>query len=117
MAYDFVALHEQITSLLSTTPWKPLREVAQELRVSGPTVESALRKRTGKSFGQFRHSLLFAKAQDLLTREQARSVEEVAALLGYKSEDAFTRSMRRACGKTPAEIRLALPTTPKIGTA
>jgi len=117
MAYDLEALHQQITVLLSSTPWKPLREVAHELQVSGPTVESAVRRRTGKSFGQFRHSILLAKATDLLARDQSRSLAEIAALLGYKSGDAFARSMRRACGKSPTELRLAHPASPKIGTA
>jgi len=117
MAYDLEALHQQIAVLLSSTPWKPLREVASELRVSGPTVESAVRRRTGKSFGQFRHSILLAKATDLLVRDQARSFAEIATLLGYKSRDAFARSMRRACGKSPAELRLAPPAAPKIGMA
>ena len=117
MTYDLEALHQQIAVLLSATPWKPLRDVAHELRVSGPTIESAVRKRTGKSFGQYRHSILLAKATDLLARDQARSFEEIASLLGYKSGDAFARSMRRACGKSPAELRMAKLTTQKIGSA
>jgi len=92
---------------LSTLPRKPLGDVARELGVDRHTVERAVISRTGKTFRQLQHEAVVARAVRLLNCEPARSVKEVALLLGYTSASAFSRALRRDCGESPTEIRTA----------
>lgn len=107
MAYDLRGLSKQVEVCLLASPHIALAALAKQLRVERHTIERAVRKATGKSFRQLQAGIISKKSLDLLALEPARSIKEIAFLLGFKSGQAFSRFVRRTCKSPPKELRLA----------
>ncbi len=107
MAYDLLQLLAQVQAQLHASPAASLAGLSRALGVSRHTIERAVGSGTGKTFRQLRRELLFGKAADLLKAGGALSIKEVAFMLGYKSPQAFARSVKRSCGCSPTELRRA----------
>lgn len=74
---------------------------ANRLALSEKSLRRLIMRETGLTFGQWRQQFhLTAAIREL---SQGRSVEAVAALLGYKSASAFTLMFKRSLGKAPKE--------------
>jgi AraC-like DNA-binding protein len=84
-----------------------LSGIAGELGVERHTVERAVREATGMTFRRFRTELIKGKAVEVLIHAPAVSIKETGFLMGFKSESAFSRFFKRACGTCPTMFRQA----------
>ena len=78
----------------------PLAELARRSGASVRTLERLFRVETGLSLGQWLRRQLVLQALAMLGAE--RSVNEIAAELGYSGASAFIAMFRRELGQTPA---------------
>ncbi|MDD4940101.1 MAG: response regulator [Candidatus Omnitrophica bacterium] len=81
-----------------------LKEISQELFLSYKYLSRAFKKRSGKSFKEFRLNLKLDSAKQLL-RDPGQSVNEVAYRVGYHSPDSFMKIFKKRTGMTPTEYR------------
>ena len=103
-ADDFVQTVRQQIVRLAREGEPSLERVAQQLHLSPRTLRRRLRDRQ-RHFRGLLDSTLQRMAEDYL-RDQRLQLVEVALLLGYSDQSAFTRAFRRWCGETPAAWRL-----------
>lgn len=80
-----------------------VHDVAKRLRLSSRTLQRRLAAE-GLSFTDVVERTREAAARRLL-KEQNLALAEVAELLGFSDQSAFTRAFRAWCGTTPAEFR------------
>jgi AraC-like DNA-binding protein len=83
-----------------------LDRVANELHVSARTLHRRLAV-DGINFRALRESIRQHLAEDYLA-EPSLQLAEIAQLLGYSEQSAFTRAFRRWSGQTPYAYRLQL---------
>ncbi len=105
MTYDLTCLFLEAEARLSESPQLHLYELAAELGVSCRTVETALRLGCGKTYRQLKKQKRLARARTLLKRPSL-SRKEIAALVGYRSAEAFSRFVKSCTGKPPSRFRL-----------
>ena len=105
MSYCLKVLYERVEVALFASPRTSLSALAQQLRVERHTIERAVAHATGKTFRELQTRLTLAKALDLLAAEPNRPIKEIAFLLGYKSAGAFSRFVKKRCGRSPQAIR------------
>jgi AraC-like DNA-binding protein len=108
MAYELRGLFDRAVAILEGNPRQSIKAVSQALRVERHTLEKAFWLSAGKSFRQFRRDAVLARAKELLASRPNVPVKEIAFLLGYSSERAFARFIRKALGCSPCELRRAL---------
>ena len=80
-----------------------LERVANEIHVSPRTLHRRLEER-GRNFRVVRDDTRRLLADDYLSDPRLQ-LSEIAQLLGYSEQSAFTRAYRRWTGKTPAAMR------------
>jgi transcriptional regulator GlxA family with amidase domain len=110
VTYDLAKFSKRVQEALAISPQTKLTKLALELAVDRHTLEKAVRTTTGKSFGHLRQQALLETATELLQREPALAIKDIAARMGFSSHQAFHHFTRRASGKTPAQIRKAAST-------
>ncbi len=76
-----------------------LESWAERAGASTRTIARLFRRELGMSFSQWRQQAVLAHAIPLLS--QGRPLSQVAELLGYQSQSAFTAMFRRAFGESP----------------
>jgi len=82
-----------------------LEEWAQRVHTTERTLSRRCRDELGMSFAQWRQRLRFQQSVPLL--EQGRSVQQVAAQMGYASASAFIAMFQQFSGTTPQKFRVA----------
>ncbi len=106
MTYDLINMFVDVDLRLSDNPHLRLYELAKEFGVSCRTIETAIRLGCGKTYRQLKNQKRLAKAQILL--EQAGlSRKEIAALVGFRSAEAFARFVKSCTGKSPSRLKRA----------
>jgi AraC-like DNA-binding protein len=103
MPQSDATLFHEIDLALSENPALLLCEISRNFGVDRHNVERAVRIHAGTTFREFKKCKLLEKAANLL--EAGYYVKEVAAMLGYRSPEAFTRFVKTATGKTPRSLR------------
>jgi AraC-like DNA-binding protein len=93
--------------VMSSPRWPDLAQAAQALDTSEGTLRRRLRDE-GTSFTEVLHEVRMQLAVDYL-RSTRIPVGEIAALLGYADESAFTRAFKRSHGATALAYRRAPP--------
>jgi len=83
--------------------FRSLEEAAEKLEVSTRTLKRKLAS-SGTSYGALLDEARLARGERLLQSDK-RSIDEVAALVGYSDVANFTRAFRRWTGTTPAAYR------------
>lgn len=83
-----------------------LRDVACELNLTPGHLTTVVRRRTGRTVGEWITERRMVQARRLLVQTD-RSVAEIAARVGYTEAGYFGRLFRRAHGTTPARWRQA----------
>lgn len=78
---------------------------AQRVHTTERTLSRRCRDELGMSFAQWRQRLRFQQSLPLL--EQGRSVQQVAAQMGYASASAFIAMFQQFSGTTPQKFRVA----------
>ena len=104
MTYNLINLFVEADSRLSDNPQLHLYDLAKELGVSSRTIETAIQLGCGKTYRQLKKQKRLEKLQVLLSRG-GLSRKEVAALIGFRSTEAFSRFVRSNTGKPPSELQ------------
>jgi AraC-like DNA-binding protein len=110
--YDHAGLFVRLSAALRNQPGASLKELARALRVHPHTLAQVVRAHAGISFSAWRTRCRTADACRLLRTRPELSIKEVAACAGFSSTSVFDRFLRRACGRSPSECRLAVPPLP-----
>jgi AraC-like DNA-binding protein len=100
------SLAQRVASLLAHTPegsYPQLGNIAAQCEVSARTLMRHL-AREGTSFQQLQDAHQQSRALWLL-QHTARSVEDIAAQLGYRDTSNFSRTVKRWFGNTPSAFR------------
>ncbi len=105
MAYDLRKLFRIINSYLLSSPRVSLQELSRRTGVERHTIEKAVRMATGMTFRELRNRMMLEEARRLLEDEPNRSIKEIAFMLNYRSQRAFSRFMRTMAGNSPSELR------------
>jgi AraC-like DNA-binding protein len=105
MAYQRSCIFLKVESFLLVNPHSRLSDLSRKLHVERHTIEKSIREATGLSFRAHQKSRVLERAMQLLSQEGELSEKQIAALLGYRSLEAFCRFVRNATGRTPGQIR------------
>lgn len=92
--YHSEAIVLAVEKALRLKPASYLGEIAECLRVDRHTIARAMKSR-GLSFRELRGEIILNSAHFLLTGAPPRSRKEVACLLGFTSQSAFSHFMKR----------------------
>jgi len=87
---------------------EPLRDLPQRFGLSGNHFRALCRRLTGRSAREHLQHLRLARARALL-HDSARSVAEIAELVGYRDPLYFSRAYRQHWGHPPTAERDAHP--------
>jgi AraC-like DNA-binding protein len=98
-------LFEAVRQSLSDKPFRTLRDLSRQLRVSMGTVEHAVSASTQGTFRSFREEILVNHLTDILGVQPTCTIKEIALTVGYKSPRSFARAVKRICGLSPQELR------------
>lgn len=99
-------VHEAIVAHLEQGAAPAAGTIARRLSVTTRTLHRQLRAE-GTTFSALLDQARFARALELL-RDEATSIDEIAALLGFSEMSAFSRAFRRWAGESPREFRRRL---------
>jgi AraC-like DNA-binding protein len=94
----------QLTDVLLKNPEDPrtIDQWAKAVGMSRRTFTRSFIAQTGSSFGEWKKTLLFGKALDLLS--EGHNVDETANDLGYSSSSAFVAAFGKRFGTTPGQF-------------
>ncbi len=104
MTYNLINLYVEADSRLSDSPQLHLYDLAKELGVSSRTIETAIQLGCGKTYRQLKKQKRLDKLQILLN-QGGLSRKEVAALVGFRSTEAFSRFVKSNTGRPPSDFR------------
>ena len=82
-----------------------LSKLVKELGVGERRMQMLFKEELSTTFGEYLSAFRINKACDLLRRRNV-SVEDVAALTGYKSRQNFTLAFKRKMGCTPQQFKM-----------
>jgi len=108
MAYSYSSIVDSVRRALENNPSATLGSVAIRLGIERHTITKAIRIANGMCFRKFKQFVVLSKAQDLLSAEEVRSIKEVSYSSGFNSPRSFHRSIVKAFGMSPSELRLSL---------
>ena len=105
MTYNHNQLLQALDNILSARPRSTLSDLARTLRVERHSIENAVRKSQGMSFRLYRAKKLLECSLYLLRQEAGLSEKEIATRIGFSSDAAFCRFIKRETGQTPTSLR------------
>lgn len=106
MSYDPRLLFAQICVRLDETPARSLLDLSREFQIDTPAIQNVISSMTGGAkFSTFKDDILIARLTRLFLAKPSSPINELSLELGYKSDEAFTRAVRRASGVSPVVFR------------
>ena len=106
MSYNPKLLFGKIVDSLDESPSRTLGDLARNLKVRRRTIEEAIKFVTGGTFELLRQEILLVQVRTLFASEPTLSIKELGFTLGFKSPTSFARSVKRATGFSPEELRI-----------
>lgn len=94
--YDYHRLFVKIDRILSANPTIHLKNIAQQLQCSHPTVEKAIKINTGLQFRDYKNNKILKQGINLW--KQGFCVKYIALELGYNWQDNFSRFFKKKNG-------------------
>lgn len=116
MSYDPRLLFEKILACLDANPCKTLRDLSQSLHISEGTIQKAVQLSTGKGFRLLRDEVILTRVKWLFAEQPEVPIKELSFGIGFKSASSFARTIRRASGLSPEELRSGVGELPVIRT-
>jgi AraC-like DNA-binding protein len=113
--YDHARLFVRLAAALARDPGASLACLSRGLRIHPHTLAQVIRGRTGVTFSEWRARQRIADACTLLRTRPDLSIKEVSAAAGFSSTSVFDRFLRRTCGRSPSQCRLAEPASSPRG--
>ena len=106
MSYDPRLLFAQICVRLDEIPARSLSDLSREFDVDIRTIQNVVASMTGGvKFSSFKDDILIARLTRLFLAKPSAPFNELSLELGYKSDEAFARAVRRASGVSPVHFR------------
>jgi len=105
---DLRLLFPKICVLLDQSPAHSLARLSRQFEVSPRAIQKAVSSMTNRDFIRFKDDILMAKFTKLLIARPGMSIRELSSRLGYKSCRSFAWQVRRACGASPARVRIRI---------
>jgi AraC-like DNA-binding protein len=105
VSYDQRYLFDAIVLSLRKKPFGMLNNLSRELGVSRGTIGRTVVAVTGKNFRCLKEAILFEQVQTLFMSRPGCTLKEVSFQLGCGSPSSFSRTIKRACGHSPEELR------------
>jgi AraC-like DNA-binding protein len=105
MSYDSKLLFERISGCLRGSPSTSLLSLSRSLQVSRQTIGKVIRVSTGGTFKLLRNEILLAQVRLHFAAKPTVSIKEVSFAVGFKSASSFARTIKRAFGFSPADLR------------
>jgi AraC-like DNA-binding protein len=106
MSYTPKLLFGKIVDSLDESPSRTLGDLARNLKVRRRTIEGAIKFVTGGTFELLRQEILLVQIRTLFASEPTLSIKGLSFSLGFKSPTSFARSVKRASGFSPEELRI-----------
>ena len=107
MSYAHQNVTAAVIAILTEEPAQSLAQIAVRIGVGRHRIEQCVLQSTGKSFRRIRAEMRLDRAVQLFTAHPPLSMKQVAATLGYGSQQAFSRFVRQETGMAPTELRRA----------
>jgi AraC-like DNA-binding protein len=105
MSYDREFILRKVSGQLREDPTRSLKDISRELRISPRTIENAVKSTVGKHFRHLRREILIARFESMITHDPTLAIKQIALSAGFRSARSFARSIRRACGLSPQQLR------------
>lgn len=106
MSYAPKLLFGKIVDALDESPSRTLGDLARNLKVRRQTIDGAIKFVTGGTFELLRQEILLVQIRTLFASEPTLPIKELGFALGFKSATSFARSVKRASGFSPEELRI-----------
>jgi len=105
---DIRLLFPKICVLLDQSPAHSLAHLSRQFEVSPSAIQKIVSAMTNRDFTRFKDDILMAKFTKLVIARPGMSIKELSSRLGYKSTRSFAWQVRRACGASPARVRIQI---------
>jgi len=105
---DLRLLFPKICVLLDQSPAHSLVRLSRQFQVSTGAIQKVVASMTNRNFTRFKDDILMAKFTRLVMARPSLSINELSSRLGYKSSRSFAWQVRRACGASPARVRIRI---------
>jgi AraC-like DNA-binding protein len=84
--------------------------LSKELGISRRTIQCVVIAVKGKRFRDLREEIFLARVESLLMATPGLAIKELSFQAGYSSTRSFARAVRRACGRSPEQLRAHIAT-------
>lgn len=108
VSYSHSLLCEEIFKLLHKNPHGSIGLLSRALGVSRRTIQCVLKRESGKTFKLIREEILMQNVKRLLLSKPGLAIKEVSFAAGFTSPRSFGRTVKRASGLCPEELRSSL---------
>jgi AraC-like DNA-binding protein len=108
VSYSYSLLCEEIFRRVHKNPHGSIGRLSRELGVSRRTIQCVLKTKTGKTFRVVREEILMLNVKQLLLSQPGLAIKEVSFAAGFTSPRSFGRTVKRASGLCPEELRSLL---------
>ena len=105
MSYNHALLFQAVSICLQRNPSWSLIDLSRDLRVGRRTIQAVVRIKSGKTFRQFREEILIERVNNSFLARPMLAIKELSFELGYPFPQSFARSVKRACGLSPEQLR------------
>jgi AraC-like DNA-binding protein len=105
MAYDLTGLFNRVTKEMRGNPYAQLHGLSGHLGVGRHTIEKSVKAATGKSFREYRATVLLEHARSQLRQNPHLSIKEIAFSIGFHSQRSFCRFIKATAGCSPKALR------------
>lgn len=108
MSYNHALLFETITKHLQMNPRCSINYLSNQLKISRRTIQEVVSAKSSKTFSALRQEVLLNEVKRLLVSKPELTIKEISFNVGFYSPRSFARSVKKACGYSPEELRLRL---------
>lgn len=83
-----------------------LQKMSEQFGLSADYISNMIKRETGYAFKEYVTILRITEAQRLLTQEKSLTINEIAAMVGYRKSSNFSRKFKELTGMLPSQFRM-----------